>query len=197
MSTAKSRRILGACLVAALALQPVVAAAQPVDAGAYGGARIDGKTEVEKAIGGCAAALIIGALAGAAVAGKNNRGQGALIGAGAGGLLCAAMMSIASKRDKEQLRVLQLQALNTGQQQTSNWQTADNKAVSAIVQASDVVEVTAPKTSEVLRCRRVSTTLRVDEAASDTTDVVCLQGDSWMTIDKLKATGVRSKDIAV
>ena len=194
MKTQNYARAMGACLAAALVLQPVAAAAQPIDPGSYGGARIEGKTEVEKAIGGCAAAVIIGALAGAAIAGSN---EGALIGAGAGGLLCAAMMSVASKRDKAQLRALQLQALNTGQEQTSNWQTPDNKAVSAIVHASDVVEVTTPKTAEVLRCRRVSTTLRVEEAASDTSDVVCLQGDSWMTIDKLKATGVRSKDIAV
>lgn len=193
----KTTRLAACALSALLVLQPAAAQAQ-LDTAAvgYSAARIDGKTEVEKAMGRCAAAIIAGALLGAAV-NSDNRGQGAVAGGTIGGVLCAAMLAVASKNDKARLRQAQLAALNTGVMHAEDWTTSDNKAASARVTAGDVVEVTAPKTAQVLKCRRVNTQLYVDGQGTDTSDVVCLNGDSWVTLDKLKSIGVRAADVQV
>lgn len=58
------------------------------------------KTEADKAIGKCVAAVIGGALIGAFAAGKKNRGTGALVGAAAGGAVCAVLMANAKQKDR-------------------------------------------------------------------------------------------------
>lgn len=177
-----------------LAVQPGLAAAQ-TDYGAFNAAQITGKTEVEKAIGRCAFAVLAGAALGAAA--SENRGRGAATGAAIGGVVCVAMLSIASANDKARLREAQLAALNTGQIQHANWTTTENKAASAMVSAGDVVEVSARKSDEVVKCRRVNTQLDVDGQTNATSDVVCLRGDSWVTLDKLKPMGIRPTDVQV
>jgi hypothetical protein len=190
----KSALVMGA--TALLLVQPATASAQAsADAQSYSASRIDGQTEVEKTIGRCAAAVVAGALVGALLGGR-NAGRGAAIGAAAGVGVCAFMMSVASNRDKAHLRELQLQALNTGQAQEA-WQTSDGKAASATITTSNVVDVSARKTGEMLKCRRATTHLSVDGQGSDATDIVCLHGDSWLTLDKLKALGVEPGDVTV
>ena len=188
------RIALASAVTLAFAVQPGLAAAQ-TDYGAFAAAQITGKTEVEKAMGRCALAVVIGAGIGAAA--SDNRGQGAVTGAAIGGVVCIAMLSVASTRDKARLREAQLAALNTGQVQHASWTTTDNKAASAMVSAGDVVEVSAPKKAEVVKCRRVNTQLDVDGQANSTSDVVCLRGDSWVTLDKLKPMGIRPADVQV
>ncbi len=177
-----------------LVVQPGAALAQSGYSD-FNAAQIAGKTEVEKAIGRCALAVIVGAGIGAAT--SDNRGRGAATGAAIGGVVCVAMLSIASNRDKERLRDAQLSALNTGRIQHASWTTEENKSASAMVSASNVVEVSAPKTAEVVKCRRVNTQLDIDGQANSTSDVVCLRGDSWVTLDKLKGTGIRASDVQV
>lgn len=62
------------------------------------------KTEVEKARGKCVAAIIGGALLGGIVGrvagGKNNTAEGAVLGAAAGSLTCAIIMSNAKRKDR-------------------------------------------------------------------------------------------------
>ena len=194
----RQARLLTALTALSISCAPVVQVhAQAVTTAAFAGRAIDGKTEVEKAMGRCALALIAGALVGAAVADWRRRGEGAALGAAAGGLVCAAMLSVANKKDKEYVRALQLTALNSGEQQTQQWQTADNKAASATISASNVVQVTSPKTADVLNCRRLSTDLKIEDQESSSSDVVCLKGDSWVTLDKLKADGIRPQDVTV
>lgn len=196
-STGKTA-VLGLC-IAMLALgPPSLATAQVTDQAGYSARSITGKTEVEKAMGRCAAAVIGGALLGAIAGNQSNQaGRGAAVGAAVGAGVCAMMMSVASSRDKENLRLLQLQAVNTGQPQAQEWRTSDGQAVSAVVNASNVVEISAPKTQEVVQCRRANTRLTMDGQESMTSDVVCLQGDSWVTVDQLKKLGIKSSDIEI
>lgn len=58
------------------------------------------KTEADKAIGKCVAAVIGGALLGGLAAGKKNRGTGVLVGAAAGGAVCAVLMANAKRKDR-------------------------------------------------------------------------------------------------
>jgi hypothetical protein len=158
---------------------------------------IDGKTEVDRTIGKCVAAVAVGALAGALLGGRRNAGGGAAIGAGLGAGVCAIMMSVANAHDRERLRQLQLQSLNSGQPQTDRWQTTDGHDASATVTASNLVQVTAPKSNEVLNCRRISTQVNSQGQDNSTSDVVCLHGDQWLTLDKLKALGVQPGDVNI
>ena len=92
---------------------------------------------------------------------------------------------------------MQLQAVNTGNRQYSSWRTEEGEVVRASVTTSQPVDVTAPKTQEKLKCRRTNTTLSVGTETSDTSDVVCLLGDSWVMADNLSDVGIKKSDIAI
>ncbi len=79
-----------AALAAAVALMSSPAAA----------AQKTAKTEVSKAIGKCVGSVLGGALLGALIGGRNNRGEGAVIGAGAGAAVCAVIMAAAKRQDR-------------------------------------------------------------------------------------------------
>ena len=167
------------------------------DSANFTGTSIDGRTEVDRTIGKCIAAVAAGAILGALIGGRRNAGSGAAIGAGVGVGACAIMMSIANEHDRERLRQLQLQSLNSGQSQTDQWRTADGQDASATVTASSVVQVTAPKSSEVLNCRRVNTQVESQGRDASSSDVVCLHGDKWVTLDRLKGLGVQPSDVSI
>lgn len=178
--------------------QPAAAFAQTAAAvQSFNAPRFEGQTQVERTMGRCVVAVAGGALVGAFLGGRRNAGRGALIGAGAGIGICAYMMSVASARDKERLRELQLQAMNSGQTVQDQWQTSDGKMAAASITTSKVVQVSATKSADVLNCRRATTHLSVNGQTNDSSDVVCLHGDSWVTLDKLKSMGINVGDVAV
>jgi len=193
MSSVRNRTLAVVFAAAALAVAPAAGAQDT-----YGANRIDGKTEVEKAMGRCAATVLVGALLGAAVGSDSGQaGRGAAIGAAAGAGVCAIMLKVASNKDKERLREAQLAAANSGASQTTEWTTDQGQDARATVTASPIVQVSAPKTQETLPCRRTRTEVTVGEQSNQTTDVVCLHGDRWLTLDKLKALGIKPADVHV
>ncbi|MDR3508595.1 MAG: hypothetical protein P4L64_11905 [Caulobacteraceae bacterium] len=167
------------------------------DSAGFAATGIDGRTEVDRTIGKCIAAVAAGALVGALIGGRRNAGSGAAIGAGLGVGACAIMMSVANAHDRERLRELQLQSLNSGQSRSDQWRTSDGHEASATVTASNVVQVTAQKSSEVLNCRRINTQVDAQGRDTSTSDVVCLHGDKWMTLDKLKDIGIQPSDVSI
>lgn len=174
-------------------LTPAVAQAEVQTA--YGSS-IKGKTQVERAIGKCTGSIVGGAILGALVgAAAKDTGTGALIGAAAGAGLCAYLLVVASKQDKQALRDAQLQAINSGQTYQTTWTTTDGKPAAASVQVSPIVQVSAPKTKETLRCRRARTTLAVADAPQSFDDAVCLVGDTWVTGKDLKEMGINDSDV--
>jgi hypothetical protein len=186
-----------ACVALLLGQTSAVYAQAANTSSSFAATGIDGRTEVDRTIGKCIAAVAVGALAGALLGGRRNAGGGAVIGAGIGAGVCAMMMSVANAHDRQRLRQLQLESLNSGQPQTDQWQTTDGHDASATVTASNVVQVTAPKSNEVLNCRRISTQVNSQGQDNSTSDVVCLHGDQWVTLDKLKALGVQPGDVNV
>jgi hypothetical protein len=194
MSKTTVRGVLLTAALSAAAVQAPAAYAQAADTGGrFNAERIDGQTAVEKAIGRCVLAVTGGAVLGALLGGRRNAGRGALLGAGAGAGICVMMVSVASGQDKARLRQLQLDAVNSGQDQSQRWRTSDGKDVAATVSAGNVMQVASRTSGDVLKCRRANTHLDVNGQGSDSTDVVCLQGDSWVTLDKLK--GVQQSDV--
>lgn len=171
----------------------------------YSGTEIRGETEVDKALKKCpkVAAITTGIGVAIEMLGRGNSSGNRLpVRGGAGGALvgaaiCGAMVASASQRDKERLRAMQLQAVNTGNRQYSSWRTEEGEVVRASVTTSQPVDVTAPKTQEKLKCRRTNTTLSVGTETSDTSDVVCLLGDSWVMADNLSDVGIKKSDIAI
>jgi hypothetical protein len=184
---------------AAIALpQPVGAFAQSAaDSNTFGASQIEGQTQVEKTVGKCVVAVAGGAIIGALLGGRQNAGRGALIGAGAGVGVCAYMMSVASAQDKARLKELQLRSLNSGQSTQDQWQTSDGKYATANVSTSNIVRVSTKKSGEVVNCRRANTHLSVNGQANDSSDIVCLRGDSWVTLDKMRSMGVDVGDVVV
>lgn len=77
------------------------------------------RSALDRSINECVAAVALGAILGA-VADK-NRGQGALIGAGIGGVACGVLIAINNERDKQRVREAQLAALNAGSSQRSDF----------------------------------------------------------------------------
>jgi hypothetical protein len=147
----------------------VVAAMEPASNGSSktfsaSGSRLVGKTNVERALGKCAASLLGGALLGALI-GKaaGDTGKGAAIGAAAGGVVCAIMLKVASDKDKQQLRLMQLEALNSNSLQTASWTSDEGDAVTA--------NITPTGTGNVVVADKGSLTCRADD--------YCKVGDSW------------------
>lgn len=180
---------VGIAAAMSVALVPASASFAQTANDSYAATHLDGQTEVDKAVGKCIATVAAGAALGALLGG-HNRGRGAAIGAGLGVGACAIMLAVANNRDKERLRQLQLQAANTGASQSDQWQTADGHSASATVTTTKVVDVTAPKTQQTLKCRRTNVQLSVGGNESSSSDIVCLQGDSWVTLDKLRDQGI-------
>lgn len=86
------KKIIGAVAISALMAASVPsswAASKPKYA----------KSEADKAIGKCLAVVIGGALLGALAGGKKSRGTGAVVGAAAGGAVCAVLMANAKRKD--------------------------------------------------------------------------------------------------
>ncbi len=123
---------------------------------------------------GCVAGAIIGGLLGAALAGKNNRGGGALVGAAVG---CAAGWGFAanwSARDKAALDAASEQALDAPTPQTTQWtapesgqavtfQTAEPEVKTQTTEISYVENVAPPPQNVQIVARpfRANTVLRL------------------------------------
>jgi len=129
------------------------------------GQRLAGKTFVEKAIGKCILAMVLGGGLGAAIKGKD----GALVGLAAGGLICALIMKGASDKDKARIRDAQLTALGTNNLQQASWSTDQGATAQlAVLPAGDGTVVMTNNGS--IECRR---------------DNLCRIGDSWYPKDQV------------
>jgi hypothetical protein len=155
-----------ALLLGVMIVQPIVAQRAEAQA-TYNaqGQRLSGKTYVEKSIGKCIVALLIGGGLGAAIKGKD----GALVGLAAGGLVCALIMKAAGDKDKARMRDAQLAALNSNARQDASWETDGGAhAQLAVVPAgSGTVLMTSAGS---LECRR---------------DNQCRVGDNWYPKDQI------------
>src|SRR5258708_135420 len=122
---------VAACMAAALVLSSCATAG--------GGPQ---QSALDRSINQCVAAVAIGALLGG-LADKKNRGQGAAIGAGVGGLACGVLVAINNERDKQRVRDAQRAALNAGTERTENFVGEDGQT--RVVQTS-VRDVPTPAT---------------------------------------------------
>lgn len=146
----------------------MVIAAQAAPPAGYQGRALVGKTNVDRAIGKCAGALVLGALLGAGIgAAAGDAGKGAAIGAGVGAVACVVLLKIASDRDKRQIRAAQLEALNAApgapRAQTAVWTSEKGAEVRT--------DVTASAPGSVLLSQAGSLQCRADDQ--------CKVGDSW------------------
>lgn len=146
--------------VAALSLA-VPAVAQD---GHYAGRTLQGKTHVERAIGKCATSLLIGGLLGAGIgAAAGDAKKGALLGLGAGAVVCAVLVAAASSKDKAAMRAAELEALNSGTVQIVSWQTEQGQIARTVVAPGAPGSVLLTDAGS-LQCRQ---------------DDMCRVGDSW------------------
>jgi predicted lipid-binding transport protein (Tim44 family) len=76
------------------------------------------QTAVDKAVQRCVGTVLVGAvggaLIGAAAGGKRGAATGGLIGGGAGGAMCAVMLAVANKEDRERIRAIEQAAVSQG-----------------------------------------------------------------------------------
>lgn len=134
------------------------------------GSSLEGKTNVERAIGKCIGSVLGGALLGGLVgAVAGNAKKGALIGTAVGAGVCAVMVKIASKRDKAALRAAQLNAVNEGKIQRTSWESSEGAQLYAVLTPSAPVPLVV-SSSGSFRCR---------------TDNRCLVGDEWVPYQTL------------
>lgn len=156
----RSCKLSAALAATVLLFQPIAAERAQAQAN-YDtqGNKLSGKTHVEKAIGGCVASVLIGGIIGGIAEGE----KGALIGAAAGGVVCALILRGASKKDKARIRDAQLRALSSNRDYSDSWTTDEGAAVNvaATPLASGSVLMT---NAGSLECRR---------------DDQCRIGDSW------------------
>ena len=186
--------VIGASAMILVEVPSAYAQPRPSESAPVAGTSIEGKTEVEKAIGRCVAAVVGGALLGALLGGRRNAGSGAVIGGAVGAGVCAIMLSMASAQDKARLRQIQLEALNSGQPQTDQWQTTEGRYVTATVTPSNFVQVTAPKTETPVKCTRMITQLSASGQGSPSSELRCLSGDTWVPPEEL---GIKPSDLNV
>lgn len=89
------------------------------------------ETATERAIGQCAAGLIIsagvGAIIGAAIGGSNSAGTGALVGAAVGAGACAVLLQVAAEEDKQQLRAAERSAVLANASRSTTIRTKSGK----------------------------------------------------------------------
>lgn len=160
-------------LHATVAVSLLLVAAPPVvalQAGASSGARISGSTHVDRAIGKCVAALVVGGGLGA-ILGKK---KGAVIGLGVAAGVCALIIRAASKKDKALIREAQLVALNNASIQRANWVTEDGAAASLTVMPTGQGSVVTTDSGSI-KCRA---------------DNYCNIGDTWYPKDQILAKQV-------
>ena len=159
-------RLSAALVISATALNPITTECALAQA-TYNaqGQRLAGKTYVEKTIGKCILAMVIGGGLGAAIGGK----RGALVGLAAGGVVCALIMKGASAKDTARIRDAQLAALRTNQRQDASWSTDQGASAQLeVVPAGDGTVLMTDKGS--LECRR---------------DNQCRVGDNWYPKDQI------------
>jgi type II secretory pathway pseudopilin PulG len=113
------------------------------------------KSEVDKAIGPCIGAVVLGAILGGILAGSHreydpqtgqtrsvrNTGRGVALGAGAGGVVCAILMI--SARHKDKIITAQREAARTGQQYVASYRDS-NGTIQTVVATPEVVTPTKP-----------------------------------------------------
>lgn len=162
----QKRKLTAALAIGIFVLNPILSQ-QVMAQATYNaqGQKLSGKTFVEKSIGKCVVAVLLGAGLGAAVKGKD----GALIGAGLGGLVCALMLKAASDKDKARVRDAQLAALGSNHSQQETWST--DQGATAQLAVMPMGDGTVMMTnSGSLECRR---------------DNQCRIGDSWYPRDQI------------
>ncbi len=149
-------------------------------------------TAMNRAKGQCAAAVVVGALAGAIIGnntGSGNSRRGALVGLGAGVGICAILLAMASEEDQRRLAELESEALEAGQRRENSYVGTDGRRRSIVVQASavddplwnstpsatDSAQPTGAATSVERICRRKQVTLTVETMGTGTLDeeIVC------------------------
>ena len=83
------------------------------------------QTAVDKAVQRCVGTVLVGAvggaLIGAAAGGKRGAATGGLIGGGAGGAMCAVMLAVANKEDRERIRQIEQAAVAQGASKTETY----------------------------------------------------------------------------
>jgi hypothetical protein len=163
---AKACRFTAALIIGMTVMQPLLSERALAQA-TYNaeGRRLSGRTFVEKSIGTCLAAVLVGALAGGLIKGK----RGALVGAAAGGVVCAVLLKAASDKDKARVREAQLAALNSNQIQKASWSTDQGATAQLAVMPAGQGSVVMTDTGSI-ECRR---------------DNQCRVGDSWFPKDQI------------
>jgi len=186
--------------IASVVVAGMLAASCATTGGAGGG---QARTEVEKAMGTCVAAIAVGALVGAVIG--NNTGSGSADrGAGAGALLgagaCGVLLVMANARDKQRIAELQIAAAAAGSSQSATYTGDDGKMrrIETVVRgdvpdpeytpsATPAPDATTPAPTAAPRlCRRVDTTMAVEGAqtvASVNNQITCREADgTWVTL---------------
>ena len=160
----KLKRCAAASAALALAMSSVAGAQSYGALQTSSGTGIKGKTHVESAIGKCIGSVLGGALLGGLI-GKaaGDAGKGALIGAGAGTIVCAILLKVASNKDKQEIRNAQLAALNSNEVIKTSWTTQDNEVASAAVIPTGTGSVVVANKGSI-KCR---------------SDDICMVGDGW------------------
>jgi hypothetical protein len=143
------------------------------------------KSQIDKAIGRCVASVAIGALLGAAVgnnSGRGNAGRGAVIGAAAGGVVCAVILKVA--KDKDALLAHQREAVVLGGMQRTTFEGHDGP-VTLITNSRDV-EQPASSTEPVRVCRFAESQVELgaDQQADLGSQLYCRSDDGdWIIAD--------------
>jgi hypothetical protein len=135
------------------------------------GQTTEAKSEIDRAVGRCAASVIGGALLGAIIGnntGRGNAGRGALIGASAGGLACTVIMAAA--REKAALLDSQRAAIAAGADSRQEIRAKDGSTIvmnNRITEAPSV-DVTVDGAVQSRRCKFANSTIEIaDIGASE------------------------------
>ncbi len=130
------------------------------------GSTLEGKTNVDRALGKCIGSVIGGALLGALIGGAaGDTKKGALIGTAVGAGVCVILIKVASNQDKRALREAQLNAANEGRVERRSWVSSEGAELNAVVTPSKPVPLVVSSSTGSYRCR---------------TDNMCLVGDTWV-----------------
>ncbi|WP_165184300.1 YMGG-like glycine zipper-containing protein [Caulobacter soli] len=143
------------------------------------------KSQIDRAIGRCVATVAIGALLGAAVgnnSGRGNAGRGAVIGAAAGGVVCAVILKVA--KDKDALLAHQQEAVALGGMQRATFEGHDGP-VTLITKSRDV-EQPATSIGPVRVCRYAESQVELgtEQQADLGSQLYCrTEGGDWTIAD--------------
>lgn len=152
------------------------------------------ETALDRSIHQCIGSVIIGTALGALIGAASHRvGQGAAIGAGAGGVACAVFMAMNNAQDKQRIRQSELAAASSGRNQSVSYAGSDGqqRTVSTSVQPAAVPASAAANGNTVVGpCRRTQTQISVagQGSASLPPELVCrtTQGD-WVPLPSTSA----------